>query len=282
MEFGVSFFPTDEGMDPVELARIAEDKGFESIFCPDHTHIPASRETPFPMPPYGDLPRQYYRLRDPLVHLACVAMVTKSIKLGTGICLIVERDPILFAKQAATVDLVSGGRLVLGVGAGWNREEMRNHGVDPRTRMQLMVERVEAIKAIWTSETAEYHGELVDFDPIYSWPKPVQKPHPPVLIGGNGPTVLERVVRCGDGWFPGHQKDLAELAGRIAELQQRAEAAGRPPIPVTLQGARPAFFERYFEMGIARCVIPLAVGSAAETLESLAAAEQSVLAFKGG
>lgn len=281
MDFGVAYFPTDEGLDPIELARMAEDMGFESVFCADHTHIPASRETPYPMPPYGDLPREYYRLRDPMVHLASVAAVTSTIRLGTGICLIVERDPIILAKQAATVDLISKGRLVLGVGAGWNREEMRNHGVNPATRMQLMGERVEAIKAIWCNELAEYHGRFVDFDPIYSWPKPVQKPHPPVLIGGNGPTVLERVVQYGDGWFPGHQKDLAQLGARIEELQSMARAAGRPPIPITLQGARPAFFEQYQRMGVARCVISLPPRPAEATREALEAARKAVRDFTG-
>ncbi len=254
MDFGILVMPTDEGPDPLELAARAEDLGLESIFLPDHTHVPASRRTPFPNPPYGELPREYHRFRDPLVTLAGMAAVTSTIRLGTCVCLVVERDPILMAKEVATLDLMSGGRVLLGVGAGWNREEMENHGTDPRTRMALLGERVRAMKEIWTHEQAEFHGRFVDFDPIYSWPKPVQTPWPPVIVGGNGPTVLDRVVEYGDGWFPGHQRDLTALGDRIAELRVRAADAGRPPIPVTIALARLEHLDRYAEIGAARCV----------------------------
>jgi probable F420-dependent oxidoreductase len=269
LKIGVFIYNTDDGADPLVVAKEAEALGFDAIFCPDHSHVPASRLSPYPDPPYGDLPREYYRMRDPFVTLSGIAAVTTKIKLGTGICLVVERDPITLAKVVASLDLMSGGRVILGVGAGWNREEMENHGTNPKTRMTLMKERVEAIKTIWTQDEAEYHGRFVNFDKIFSWPKPVQKPHPPVVVGGMGPGVLERVVAFGDGWFPGHQKDLDALEGRIAELQTLAAAAGREPIPVTIISGAPQFVPRYAEMGIIRCVIGLPSGPTDLTLAAL-------------
>lgn len=257
MDFGIMIMPTDEGPDPVELAIRAEELGLESIFCPDHTHVPADRRTPFPNPPYGDLPREYYRFRDPFITLAGIASQTKTIKLGTSVSLVVARDPILMAKQVATLDLMSDGRVLLGVGAGWNREEMENHGTDPRTRMALLGERVQAMKEIWSNERAEYHGQFVDFDPLYSWPKPVQRPGPPVIVGGNGPKVLDRVLTYGDGWIPGIQHDMAGLAKRIEELQHRAATAGRPPIPVSLVYAKLQSVDLYAQIGVSRCVFAI-------------------------
>jgi probable F420-dependent oxidoreductase len=276
VKLALGMIASDEGVDPRELARRAEDKGFEALFLGDHTHIPVSRETPYPMPPYGELPRQYYRVREPLVTLAAIASVTSTLNLGTGVCLVVERDPIILAKQVASLDLLSGGRVVLGVGAGWNIEEMRNHGTDPGTRMQLLRERVEAMKLIWTEEKAEYHGRLVDFDPIYAWPKPVQKPHPPVIVGGNGPRVLDRVLAFGDGWMPGHQRDLGALHARMDELQERAAAAGRDPVPISIYVARPEFLERYAEMGVSRLVFLLTPGPGNEAVEQLDAVAAAV------
>jgi probable F420-dependent oxidoreductase len=165
--------------------------------------------------------------------------VTERLKVGTGVCLVIERDPIVTAKEVATLDHVSGGRFLFGVGAGWNKEEMRDHGTDPRTRWAVMRERVEAMKAIWTQDEAEYHGRFVDFDPTWSWPKPVQKPHPPVLVGGVGDKVLDRVVAYGDEWIPNRVKSPEQLGERTSELQRRAEAAGRGRIPVTVFGAKP-------------------------------------------
>lgn len=260
MDFGVCFMPTDEGPDPLEVAVRAEDLGFESVFLPDHTHVPASRLSPFPHPPYGELPREYYRFRDPFVTLAGIAAVTSRIKLGTSVALVVERDPIVLAKQVATLDLMSDGRVLLGVGAGWNREEMANHGTDPRTRMALLGERVRAMQEIWSNDKAEFHGQFVDFDPIYSWPKPVQRPWPPVIVGGNGPTVLDRVLAYGDGWFPGHQRDLTALGERITELQDRAAGAGRLSVPVTIALARIEHLARYAEIGASRCTFALPLG----------------------
>src|SRR5437588_3687902 len=227
MEFGVGIFPTVDVPPPGELARMAEERGFEWLFFPEHTHIPASRETPYP--PGGELPRQYSRTYDPFVALTAAAAATERILLATGICLVIERDPITTAKEVASLDRLSEGRFLFGVGAGWNLEEMENHGTDPRRRFSLMRERIEAMKAIWTEDEASYHGELVDFDPIWSWPKPVQKPHPPVLVGGNGERVLERVVAFGDEWMPNR---VAGLRERIQELTRMAAEAGRDPIPV--------------------------------------------------
>jgi probable F420-dependent oxidoreductase len=234
MKFGVSTFVTDEGLPPTELARALEERGFDSLFVAEHTHMPVNG----PTPPDGDLPaRDYYRSLDPFVALAAAAAVTDRLLLGTGIALVVQRDPIILAKQAASLDNVSGGRFQLGLGAGWIHEEMRNHGTEPKTRLALMRERVLAMKEIWTSEQAEFHGQFVDFDPIYSWPKPVQRPHLPVLIGGNGTTVLDRVLEFGDGWAPNLVGRPENLVTRVSELRRRAATQGRGPIPVTLIGA---------------------------------------------
>lgn len=234
MKFGVSTFITDEGLSPVVLARALEERGLDSLFVAEHTHLPVSE----PPPPDGDLPpRDYYRSLDPFVALTAAAVATERLIIGTGIALVVQRDPITLAKEAASLDHVSGGRFQLGLGAGWIREEMRNHGTDPATRMALMRERVLAMKAIWTHEQAAFDGELVKFGPLYSWPKPVQRPHVPVLIGGNGPTVLDRVLEYGDGWAPNLVGPPADLVTRIAELQRRAAELGRARVPVTLIGA---------------------------------------------
>ncbi len=236
MEFGLMMFPSDEAVDPVTLGRAAEDAGFESLFFPEHTHIPASRESAWPG---GDeLPREYSHLYDPFVALSAVAARTERLRIGTGICLVVERDPITLAKEVASLDRLSGGRFELGIGAGWNREEMRHHGTDPRVRMAVMRERVLAMREIWTRDEPEFHGEHVDFDPLWSWPKPVQQPHPPVLVGGDGPTVFDRVLEYGDAWFP-NTRDIEGLPRRIAELRRRGAESGRERIPVTYFGARP-------------------------------------------
>jgi probable F420-dependent oxidoreductase len=273
MELGLAHFLTDYGMDPVELARKVEERGFESLFLPEHTHIPVSRDTPYPGG--GELPREYSHTHDPFAALAAMAAVTERIKLGTGVCLIIQRDPIVTAKEAATIDQISGGRFMFGVGAGWNREEMENHGTDYRTRFTRMRESVEAIKAIWTQDEAEYHGKIVDFDPIWCWPKPVQKPHPPVLVGGLGEKVLDRVVQYGDEWIPNRVQSPEDLGERIAELQRRAEAAGRDPIPVTVFGAKPEvrLLERLKEAGVTRSLFylqPAESGEVERGLDSLA------------
>jgi probable F420-dependent oxidoreductase len=264
MELGLAHFATDYGMQPAELAGRAEELGFESLFFPEHTHIPASRSTDYPGG--GELPREYSHILDPFVGLAAAAAATERLKVGTGVCLIIERDPITTAKEVATLDLISGGRFLFGVGAGWNVEEMENHGTDPGTRFRRMRESVEAMKAIWTEDEAEYHGRIVDFDPIWSWPKPVQKPHPPVLVGGLSENVYDRVVAYGDEWIPNRVKSPEELGERIAELQRRAEAAGRGPIPVTVFGAKAEvrLLERLKAAGVTRSLFYLPPGEAGE------------------
>ena len=257
MDFGIATFPTDQSVAPDELARMCEDRGFESLFVAEHTHIPASRETPYP--PGGELPEEYRRLMDPFVALTAAASATENLRVGTGLCLIVERDPILTAKEAATLDHISDGRFELGVGAGWNLEEMRNHGTDPGRRFGVMRERVEAVKEVWTSEEASYHGKHVDFERIWSWPKPVQSPHPPVLVGGNGKTVYDRVVAFGDAWIPNYLGDVERLAGRMNTLQEKAAEAGRSAIPVTIWGVprNPAAYGVWEEAGTTRCLFYL-------------------------
>jgi probable F420-dependent oxidoreductase len=249
MKFGVAFFPTAEAIPPGELGRMVEERGHESLFFAEHTHIPASRESEWPAG--GELPPKYARTYDVFVACTAVAAATTRLRVGSGICLVVERDPITTAKEVASVDRLSGGRFEFGVGAGWNREEMENHGTDPRTRMALMAERIEAMKAIWTEDEASYHGEFVDFERIWSWPKPAQRPHPPILVGGNGPTVIDRVLRFGDAWFPNYgQRD--EFIRKVEDLRARAER----PIEVQVMSAPtdPAKLEQLAELGVTRVV----------------------------
>ena len=233
MEFGVGIFPTEDAQFPSELARMAEERGFEYLLFPEHTHIPAGRETPYPAG--GELPPEYSRTYDPFVALTAAATATERLRIGTGICLVIERDPIVTAKEVASLDRLSNGRFLFGVGAGWNLEEMRNHGTDPSKRFGIMRERIEAMKAIWSEDEASYSGRYVSFERIWSWPKPVQQPHPPILVGGNGPKVIDRVLAFGDEWMPNRVPD-DEMVARMEELQRRAEQAGRGPIPVRIAG----------------------------------------------
>jgi probable F420-dependent oxidoreductase len=250
VDFGIGYFPTEDGLSPGEIARLVEERGQESLFFAEHTHIPARRDSPYPGG--GELPRKYSHTYDLFVALTAAASATSRLRVGSGICLVVERDPIVTAKEAASVDRLSGGRFEFGVGAGWNREEMENHGTDPRTRMRLLAERVEAIKAIWTEEEASYHGEFVEFERIWSWPKPAQRPHPPVLVGGNGPTVIDRVLSFGDAWMPNYMPDGAGIFDRAEELRSRAE---RPiDFMVVSAPARAAELERLREAGCRRAV----------------------------
>ncbi|CAA9499020.1 MAG: putative N5, N10-methylenetetrahydromethanopterin reductase-related protein [uncultured Solirubrobacteraceae bacterium] len=252
MDIGLAIFPTADTPPPGDLARLVEERGFESIWFPEHTHIPASRETPYPAG--GELPPEYSRTLDPFVALTAAAAATTRIRLGFGICLVIQRDPIVTAKAVASLDQVSGGRVLFGVGAGWNREEMRDHGTDPRTRMALLEERVEAMRLLWTEDEATYSGRFVSFERAWSWPKPVQQPHPPVLVGGNGPTVEDRVLAFGDAWMPNLVgRDDDALLGRIDALRRRAADAGRPvTVTVNAMSTRPERIARYAEAGVER------------------------------
>lgn len=257
MQFGVSLFATDFSIDPVELGRAVEERGFESLFIPEHTHIPVSRRSPWPGG--GELPHEYWHSLDPFVVLSAVAAVTQRLRLATGICLVIERDPITLAKEVASLDFLSGGRVLFGIGGGWNYEEMENHGTNPKTRWRLLREQMLAMKEIWTKDEAEFHGDFVKFDPIWQWPKPVQKPHPPILVGGSGPRTLQRVVEYGDGWMPIAGRGPIALSEKITELNQLAAAAGRGPIPVTAFNARPRpeAVESVRAAGAVRCVFGL-------------------------
>jgi probable F420-dependent oxidoreductase len=249
MRFGVAIFPTDYAIPMTELAPAAEQLGFESLWVAEHSHIPARRSTP--PPSGGELRKHYWHTLDPFVALTVAALSTRTLRIGTGICLVIERDPIHTAKEVASLDHVSDGRFIFGVGGGWNREEMADHGTDFSSRWKLLRERVEAMKAIWTQEVAEYHGELVDFGPMWAWPKPHQKPHPPIILGGSGPKILQRVVRYADGWMP----NRGEVVERLPELQRLAREAGRGPIPVTCYpkpGAEE--IERLARAGVERCI----------------------------
>jgi probable F420-dependent oxidoreductase len=272
MEFGASIFFTDYSISPADLAMALEQRGFDSLWAPEHSHIPVPRRTP--MPGGGELPKRYYDVMDPFVTLSAAAAVTKRLKLGTGVCLIIQRDTVQTAKLVASIDQVSNGRFLFGVGGGWNAEEIENHGTDFATRFKKMREQVEAMKEIWTKETAEYHGGLVDFAPMVTRPKPVQKPHPPVIVGGAFPWAARRAIRYGDGWIPiaggGRYGDPLEYLPRF---RQMAEEAGRDPrsLPVTLGGAPEdaELLKRYRDLGVARVNFPLPPSKADEVLPIL-------------
>ncbi|WP_026416417.1 LLM class F420-dependent oxidoreductase [Actinomadura oligospora] len=246
MKFGVETFISTEtarsgerAIDPVELARAVEERGFESLFIADHTHVPVD-SLEYPGPESETIPNYFYSMLDPIVTLTAAAAATERLVLGTGVLLVPMRDPILTAKQVATLDVLSGGRFVMGIGAGWNAPEAASHGVDPKRRFGVMRERVEAMKAIWTQEVAEYHGKYVDFPPLYAWPKPAQRPHPPILIGGWADAVLRRIVDYGDGWFAPNLWPVSEVATTYARLCDMAAEAGRerPSLSVFLPEQR--------------------------------------------
>ena len=310
MKFGINLFATDFGIHPVELGQTLETLGFESLFFAEHTHIPVNRRSPHPYA--ADINQDYLRCLDPFVALATVAASTNHLRIGTGICLVVERDPfaedghrrmrgqrspleaiesvldglrmpydeaveadpITLAKAAATLDHLSGGRFLFGVGGGWNLEEMENHGTDPQRRWKVLRERIEAMKTIWMQDEPAYHGEFVSFGPIWQWPKPVQKPHPPILIGGDGANTLKRVVRYGDGWMPVaayDPNDLTAFKQRVANLNQLAADAGRDPIPVTVMGMPPKLdvLKRYEQIGVERILFWLDSASKDEIIPIL-------------
>lgn len=239
MKFGASMFFTDTSISPAELARAMEERGFDTLWAPEHSHIPLSRKTPFPLGP--ELPKRYYDVMDPFVTLTAAAAAATTLKVATGVCLVAQRDPLQLAKLVASIDRLSGGRFLFGIGNGWNQDEMENHGTVFATRHKLVRERIEAMNAIWTLDAAEYHREFVDFGPMASWPKPVRKPHPPILIGGAFPYSARRAVRYGDGWMPQvTRSDKAPLSEVIPRFRQMAAEAGRDPaaMPIVI-GAQP-------------------------------------------
>jgi probable F420-dependent oxidoreductase len=272
MEFGALMFFTDYAISATELAQALEVRGFESVWAPEHSHIPTSRKSPWPGG--GELPKVYCEAMDPFVSLTAAAVATKTLKVATGVCLVQQRDPIQTAKLVASIDQVSGGRFLFGVGGGWNAEEMADHGTEFRTRFKLVRERIEAMKEIWTKTKAEYHGEMVDFPEMMAWPKPVQKPHPPILVGGAFPQAARRAVRYGDGWAPiagrGPDGDVIELLPRF---HQMLSEVGREPrsVPVTLFGAMEDAdrLARYRDKGIARVVVMLPSGNSDTILPTL-------------
>ena len=258
MHTAIAIFDTDYSMPIEELARAAEERSFESLWVPEHTHIPTSRKSPFAG---GELPEQYKHTLDPFVSLTAAAMVTTRLKLGTGICLVIERDTITTAKSVASVDHVSNGRFLFGVGGGWNREEMEHHGTDFPSRFKRLEEQVRAMKELWTKDVAEYHGKFVDFEPVWAWPKPVQKPHPPVYFGGESGYTLQRIVEIGDGWFPRGRSGAEAVLKGMADLKARAAKAGRDvkTLAVSVFAAKPdaADLAKLAEGGVTRAIFLL-------------------------
>jgi probable F420-dependent oxidoreductase len=259
LSFGGAIFFTDYSGTPAEVAQALEERGFESVWAPEHSHIPVSRKTPFPGG--GDLPKKYYDTMDPFVTLTAAAAATKTLKVGTGVCLIAQRDPIQTAKLVASIDQVSGGRFLFGVGNGWNQDEHENHGVPFASRHKAAREKIEAMKEIWTKSKAEYHGEFVNFDPMMTWPKPIQKPHPKVIVGGAFPYSARRAIRYGDGWIPQAARGYAEIADMIPDFKKMATDAGRDPasIEITIWAPRQDadLMKRYQDLGVSRVVFNL-------------------------
>jgi probable F420-dependent oxidoreductase len=272
MDFGAAMFFTDYSMAPDELARALEARGFESVWAPEHSHIPSSRRTPFPSG--GELPKKYYDAMDPFVTLTAAATATRTLKIGTGVCLVIQRDTIQTAKLVASLDQVAGGRFLFGIGGGWNQDEIESHGTVFRTRFRKMREQVEAMKEIWTKSEPEYHGEIVEVVRMRTWPKPVQKPHPPVIVGGAFPYGARRAIRYGDGWIPHvrrpHYEDVSEF---LPQFRQMANEAGRDPasVPVTVWGVtenRDRLLS-YRDHGVARVVVSLDSAKADRILPEL-------------
>ena len=272
MQIGAAMFFTDYSMAPTDLAQALETRGFESMWAPEHSHIPTSRRSPFQGG--GELPKQYYDVMDPFVTLSAAAAVTKTIKLGTGVCLVIQRDPIQTAKLVASLDQVSGGRFLFGIGGGWNAEEMEDHGTAFKTRFKLMRERIEAMKEIWTKDAAEYHGELVDFPPMAAWPKPAQKPYPPVIVGGAFPHAARRALRYGNGWIPNASRaQYADVTDFLPQFREMAAEMGRDlaEVPVTVWGVGEDYdrLRRFESQGVSRVVVSLPPESATKTLPAL-------------
>lgn len=271
MRVGIAYFPVDYGIDIRELARAAEERGFESLFLPEHTHIPVSRRTPYPGG--GELPKSYSHTHDPFVALSFAAAVTKKILLGTGVCLIPQRDPIVTAKCVSSLDQLSGGRFIFGIGGGWNVDEMENHGARYETRFKLMRESILAMKALWTEEEASFHGDMVNFDPVWLYPKPMQKPNPPILLGGSSDHTLKRVVEFCDGWIPIAMRGGFEPKEAVARLRKAADAGGRDYSTLSISAfgapADAATLAGYRDAGISRAVLPIPDAGRDEILKLL-------------
>ncbi len=272
MQVGAAMFFTDYSMGAADLAQALEARGFESVWAPEHSHIPTSRRSPYQAG--GELPKQYYDVMDPFVSLAAAAAVTNTIKLGTGVCLVIQRDTIQTAKSVASLDQVSGGRFLFGIGGGWNSEEMEDHGTEFKSRFKKMREQIEAMKEIWTKDAAEYHGDLVGFGPMAAWPKPVQKPHPPVIVGGAFPHSARRALRYGDGWIPNaSRQQYADVTDYLPLFKVLAAEMGRDPaqVPVTIWGATGDYdrLRRYADQGIVRIIVSLPPENAEQTLPAL-------------
>jgi len=279
MKFGISMFTTDRSAGPAEVAREVEARGFDSFWVSEHSHIPLFSQPPFE----GFDHRMYSSMLDPFIALSAAAAVTSRIKLGTAICLVTQHDPFNCAKSVASLDRISNGRVLFGIGAGWNEEEMRNHGTDPAHRFRLMRERVEAMKVLWSEDEAEYHGSLVNFDPVWQWPKPTTHPHPPIIIGGAGPNVLKRVLSYGDGWLPvvvsalpeemrGRQTPMEEFVEMVPALRRMAEEAGRPRPSVSVTGMTvdPQVCSTFNRIGVDRMILrvhPAAIGQVRKELD---------------
>ncbi len=270
MKYGIFIFPTEYSIRADELARAVEERGFDSLWLPEHSHIPVSRRSRYPEG--GPLPRDYLHIADPFVGLAAAAVVTNRIKLGTAICLVVEHDPIILAKKVASLDLLSGGRFIFGVGGGWNAEEMANHGTVFKLRWRVLRERIEAMKLIWAEDEAQYHGQFVDFDTLRSYPKPVQKPWPPIFLGGHTPAVRRRVAETYDGWMPTIMRTDEFLAG-IEHLRRLARDYGRPPKSINISMVFPRadrkLMDRYEAAGVDRVMLGLPSADAATVLRKL-------------
>lgn len=256
MQVGVAMFCTDYAMAATELAIALEERGFDSLWCPEHSHIPLTRESDFPQG--GELPKKYYDVMDPFVVLGAAAAVTTRLKLATGICLVAQRDAIQTAKAVASLDQVSGGRFLFGIGPGWNADEMANHGTEFKLRNKIMRERIEAMRMIWTETKPEYHGETVGFGPMMTWPKPIQKPYPPVLVGGGVPYGARRALAYGDGWVPHARRPTYRLLDKLSEFREMEKAAGRT-VPITAFGAEhdPDEWAAYRDAGVERIVLSI-------------------------
>jgi probable F420-dependent oxidoreductase len=268
VKVGVAMFCTDYSMPPTELAVALEQRGFDSLWAPEHSHIPVSRGSAFPQG--GDLPKKYYDVMDPFVVLSAAAAVTTKLNVATGICLVVQRDAIQTAKAVASLDRISGGRFLFGIGPGWNADEMANHGTAFNQRMTVMRERVEAMREIWTQSTPEYHGKMVDFGPMMTWPKPLQQPHPPVYIGGGLPHGARRALAYGDGWVPHARRPEYRLLDRLGEFREMEKRVNRT-LPITAFGAEhePECWREYADNGVERIVLSLDSLAADEVLPKL-------------